>query len=96
MPLKVLVEAQCYICNEVMKVGDPSRPLDIGLKKWSWCHMNCVNDDDIRLPVCKHISKSDGSCKCIYYENGGNQACSFRHLKTEQGVEALQLGVVRF
>jgi len=78
-----------------MVVGDPSRPLDIGEKKWSWCHLNCVNDDDVRLPVCKHICKSDGSNKCIYYENGGNQGCSFRHLRPDEGVEALQLGVVK-
>ena len=95
MPLRTIVEQNCYICGVLMLKGEPSRPLDIGEKKWSWSHLYCVADDDERLPVCKHISKNDGSNKCIYYENGGNKACSFRHLKTEEGVEALQKGVVK-
>jgi hypothetical protein len=78
-----------------MLIGEPSRPLDIGEKKWKWSHLNCCADDDVRVPVCKHISKSNGRCKCIYYENGDTKACSFRHLTTEEGVEALQLGVVK-
>ena len=80
MPLKAKEDTLCIHCSGLIFPGQPTRPLskdntiDLNSSKkpqLAWSHLECVAQDDPRVPICKHWAKTTG---CIY-----QNMCYFRH-----------------
>ena len=79
MPLIAAEEHECKECGKVILVGEHTRPMISGIphemkqsKKpvLHWAHLDCVDQDDERVPICKHWQKRG----CMYSDK-----CYFRH-----------------
>jgi hypothetical protein len=88
MSLRAKSDRDCVICSAVILAGAQARPLastyshsNVTTKpKVQWAHLECVEPDDERVPICKHWTKK---AMCIFRES-----CLFRHPIDLLSVEA--------
>ena len=78
MPLVAAEEHTCKECGKMILVGEHTRPMISDVTNETnqskpvlhWAHLYCVDQDDERVPICKHWKKRG----CMYRDK-----CYFRH-----------------
>lgn len=70
MPLLARNKSVCNVCSNDIEIGHSVRPFQVG-EKHVWVHADCVDQNDERICICKHLLKKG---ICIYRET-----CCFRH-----------------